>query len=423
MPSFTYTAIDPTGKKVSGSVVVRNKAEVYRELEAKSLTPVVVDQASEAAPAKPGKGGKADAGKPGAAAAPVKAKRGTRLKRQELVLFTEELADLLDAGMNLERALRILQERQANASIREVSACLRDEIREGARFSKALATASPSFDELYSSLVAAGEASGSLPEILRRLVINLKQLFNLQRRTIGAMIYPIMVMLAGVVLLFVFSTVLMPSLSKMMAKTGQDLPFITEVLVRFTDFMAAWWWLILGILVGLAVGFRIVIATPAGREWWDRYKMTLPAFGPVILGRFYAQFCHTMANLVANGVPLLNSLKLVTRGTPNRFIRRLLEQVVADVGEGTSLARSMEKTKSFPEQLVDRIAIGEQTGELGKAFSKAATKYDEDLDIRIARLTTVVPNVMLAFVAVIVGVVAYSVITTIFGSMSGIRGR
>ena len=416
MPSFTYTAIDPTGKKVSGSVVVRNKAEVYRELEAKSLTPVVVDQAEAGAGGKGAKGS-GEGGKEG------KAKRNTKLKRQELVLFTEELADLLDAGMNLERALKVLHERQANGSIRAVAGCLREEIREGARFSKALAVASPSFDELYSSLVAAGEASGSLPDILRRLVVNLKQLYNLQRRTIGAMIYPIMVMLAGVVLLFVFSTVLMPSLSKMMAKTGQDLPFITEVLVSFTDFMAAWWWLILGIMVVVAVGFRIFISTPAGRQWWDRYKMNLPAFGPVILGRFYAQFCHTMANLVANGVPLLNSLRLVTRGTPNLYVRGLLDRVVLDVGEGTSLARAMEKTKSFPEQLVDRVAIGEQTGELGKAFSKAAIKYDEDLDVRIARLTTVVPNVMLAFVAVVVGVVAYSVITTIFGSMSGIRGR
>lgn len=416
MPSFTYTAIDPTGKKVSGSVVVRNKAEVYRELEAKSLTPVVVDQA-EAVSGGKGAKGSGEGGKEG------KAKRNTKLKRQELVLFTEELADLLDAGMNLERALKVLHERQANASIREVAGCLREQIREGARFSKALAVASPSFDELYSSLVAAGEASGSLPDILRRLVVNLKQLYNLQRRTVGAMIYPIMVMLAGVVLLFVFSTVLMPSLSKMMAKTGQDLPFITEVLVSFTDFMATWWWLILGILVAVAVGFRVFISTPAGRQWWDRYKMNLPAFGPVILGRFYAQFCHTMANLVANGVPLLNSLRLVTRGTPNLFVRGLLDRVVVDVGEGTSLARAMEKTKSFPEQLVDRIAIGEQTGELGKAFSKAAIKYDEDLDVRIARLTTVVPNVMLALVAVVVGVVAYSVITTIFGSMSGIRGR
>lgn len=412
MPAFSYTAIDPAGKKVSGNVMVRNKAEAYRELESKSLTPVLVDLAAEGA-----------AGKAGAAGKGAKSKRGTRLKRQEIVLFTEELADLLDAGMNLERALKVLHERQANAAIREVAGCLREEIREGARFSKALATASPSFDELFASLVAAGEASGSLPEILRRLVVNLKQLFSLQRRTAGAMIYPATVMLACVVLLFVFSTVLMPSLSEMMTKTGQDLPLLTDLLLRFTGFMSSWWWLLLALALGSATLFRVAIATPRGREWWDGYKMRLPAFGPVILGRFYAQFCHTMANLVNNGVPLLNGLRLVARGTPNRYVRRHLDAVVADVGEGASLARAMAKTGSFPEQLVDRVAIGEQTGELGKAFAKAAAKYDEDLDVRIARLTTVVPTVMLVFVAAIVGVVAYCMITTIFGSMSGIRGR
>ena len=141
------------------------------------------------------------------------------------------------------------------------------------------------------------------------------------------------------------------------------------------------------------------------------------------MGRFYAQFCHTLSNLINNGVPLLNSLRLITRGTPNRYIRNHLDAVVLDVGEGTSLARAMEKTKAFPESLVDRIAIGEQTGELGKSFLKAAVKYDEDLDVRIARLTTIVPNLMLVIVAAIVGVVAYAMINTIFGSMSGIRGR
>ena len=416
MPSFSYTAIDQAGKKVSGSVMVRNKAEAYRELESRALTPVVVDLGA-IAHAAAGKGAKGAAEKPG------KSSRNTRLKRQELVLFTEELADLLDAGMNLERALKILQERQANQSIRSVAGCLRDEIREGSRFSKALGIASPSFDELYCSLVAAGEASGSLPEILRRLVVNLKQLFDLQRRTVGAMIYPLTVMLACIVLLFVFSTVLMPSLSEMMQKTGQELPLLTDLLIRFTNFMAAWWWLILGVMIGSAVAFRVTIATPAGREWWDGYKMRLPAFGPVIMGRFYAQFCHTLSNLINNGVPLLTSLKLITRGTPNRFIRNHLDAVVLDVGEGTSLARAMGKTESFPEQLVDRVAIGEQTGELGKSFAKAAAKYDEDLDVRIARLTTVVPTVMLVFVAIIVGIVAYCMITTIFGSMSGIRSR
>lgn len=408
MPSFTYTAIDPAGKKVSGSVVVRNKTEVYRELESKSLTPVVIDAGSDAS----AKGKKAAA-----------AGKTVKLKKQELVLFTEELADLLDAGMNLERALKILSDRQNVSGIKVVSEKLRDDIREGARFSKALANASPSFDELYRSLVAAGEASGSLPEILRRLVVNLKQLFSLQRRTVGAMIYPLTVMLACVVLLFVFSTVLMPSLSEMMQKTGQDLPLVTDLLIKFTDFMAKWWWLLLSLMIGSAIAFRVVISTPGGREWWDGYKMKLPAFGPVILGRFYAQFCHTMSNLVNNGVPLLNSLKLITRGTPNRFVRNHLEAVVLDVGEGSSLAGAMAKTHSFPEQLIDRVAIGEQTGELGKAFAKAAAKYDEDLDIRISRLTTIVPTVMLVFVAAIVGVVAYCMITTIFGSMAGIRSR
>lgn len=410
MPSFTYTAIDVAGKQVSGNLVVRNKSEVYRELESKTLTPITVIPSGEEAPTRASRKAAQEAG-------PAK------LKRPELVLFTEELADLLDAGMQLERALKILHDRQANKSIKAVSGILRDEIREGARFSKALAKASPSFDELYRSLVAAGEASGSLPEILRRLVVNLKQLFDLQRRTMGAMIYPITVMLACVVLLFVFSTVLMPSLSEMMQKTGQDLPMITDLLIKFTDFMGAWWWLILGILVGSLVLFRLHISTAKGREWWDRYKMKIPAFGPVIMGRFYAQFCHTMSNLINNGVPLLSSLKLIERGTPNRFIKRHLETVVADVGEGASLARSMENTGSFPEALVDRVAIGEQTGELGKSFQKAAKKYDDDLDIRISRLTTVVPTVMLVFVAMIVGVVAYCMITTIFGSMAGIRGR
>ena len=410
MPSFTYTAIDVAGKQVSGNLVVRNKSEAYRELESKTLTPITVFPSGEEVPTRASRKAAQEAG-------------SAKLKRPELVLFTEELADLLDAGMPLERALKILHDRQANKSIKAVSGILRDEIREGARFSKALAKASPSFDELYRSLVAAGEASGSLPEILRRLVVNLKQLFDLQRRTMGAMIYPITVMLACVVLLFVFSTVLMPSLSEMMQKTGQDLPMITDLLIKFTDFMGAWWWLILGILVGSFVLFRLHISTAKGREWWDGYKMKIPAFGPVIMGRFYAQFCHTMSNLINNGVPLLNSLKLIERGTPNRFIKRHLETVVADVGEGASLARSMENTGSFPEALVDRVAIGEQTGELGKSFQKAAKKYDDDLDIRISRLTTVVPTVMLVFVAMIVGVVAYCMITTIFGSMAGIRGR
>ena len=237
------------------------------------------------------------------------------------------------------------------------------------------------------------------------------------------MIYPSVVMGFCIVLLVVFSTVLMPMLTKLMKKSGQDLPLVTELLIQFTDFINAWWWLLLSIVTLVSLVFKAYISTQAGRIWWDKAKLRLPAFGPVISGRFYAQFSHSMANLVNNGVPLMNALRLLHRGTPNRYIREQFEVVVNDVGEGVSLSRSLSRRTDFPDALVDRVAIGEQSGELGKAFSKAARKYDEELDTHISRLTSVLPMVMLVFVAIIVGVVAYSVITTIFGSMKGIGGR
>ncbi len=413
MPAFAYTAIDSAGKRVSGNLAVRNKAEAYRQLEAKSLTPVAVQPVAEESGAKNARAkAKASAG----AGGPVP------LSRTLIILFTEELADLLDAGVQLEGALRILHERQTNKSIRTIAGILREEIREGTKFSTALKKASPSFDDLYRNLVAAGEASGSLSEILRRLALSLKQLFGLQQRVTSAMIYPSFLMVGCVVLLFVFSTVLMPKLTDLISKTGQEFSLITELLIKFTDFMGAWWWLVLIVMITLVLGFRAYIGSASGRLWWDAYKMRIPAFGPVIAGRFYAQFCQTMANLVNNGVPLLSSLRLIARGTTNLYVKGHLEAAVVDVGEGTSLARSMEKSGAFPVSLIDRIAIGEQTGELGKAFTKAATKYDEDLDIRINRLTSIVPQAILVVMAVIVGVVAYSIMTTIFGSMSGFKG-
>lgn len=412
MPSFAYTAIDSAGKRVSGNLAGRNKAEAYRQLEAKSLIPVTVDTVADESSAAVAKA-KAKAASSGG---PV------TLSRPLVILFTEELADLLDAGVQLEGALRILHERQTNKSIRDVAGRLREEIREGTKFSSALKKASPSFDDLYRNLVAAGEASGSLPDILRRLAVNLKQLFNLQRRVASAMIYPSFLMVGCIVLLFVFSTVLMPKLTDLIRKTGQKLSLLTEMLIKFTDFMGQWWWMVLIVTITIVLGFRAYLATAGGRMWWDAYKMKLPAFGPVIAGRFYAQFCQTMANLVNNGVPLLNSLRLITRGTTNRHIQKFLEEALIEVGQGTSLARALDKSGAFPAALVDRIAIGEQTGELGKAFTKAAVKYDEDLDVRINRLTSIVPQLILVLMAVIVGVVAYSIMTTIFGSMSGFKG-
>jgi type II secretory pathway component PulF len=410
MPAFTYTAVDASGNKVSGLLDCRNKAEAYRELEAKALSPVVVETIIDQSAQAKRKSSLAPSG-------PVP------LPRTALITFTEELADLLDAGLQLEQALRILHDRQQHKGIKAVAGTLRDEIREGARFSQALKKASPSFDELYRNLVSAGEASGSLSSILTRLAANIRQLHNLQKRTVSAMIYPTVVLGFCVILLIVFSTVLMPMLTKLMKKSGQELPLITELLIAITEFIRAWWWLILSVITLFSLLFKGFISTKSGRLWWDKTKLRLPAFGPVIAGRFYAQFSHSMANLVSNGVPLMNALKLMERATPNQYLRKQFEVVIGDVTEGNSLSRTLGKRTDFPPALIDRVAIGEQSGDLSKAFAKAARKYDDELDTHISRLTSVLPMVMLVLVAIIVGVVAYSVITTIFGSMKGIGGR
>ena len=410
MPTFAYTALDHSGKSVTGTFSARNKSEAYRVLETKSLVPVTLSQEDSAVVAA----GKAEA-LASAKAGPV------RLRTTEIILFTEELADLLDAGVQLEQGLRILHERQRNPSLKSVAGPVRNEIREGVRFSVALAKASPSFDDLYRNLVAAGEVSGSLDEILRRLATNLKDMHRLQRRVAGAMVYPAFLMIGCVALLFVFSTVLMPRLTELISKTGSTLPLVTKMLVAFSSFMASWWWAVLLGMVTIAVSFRVFIATKGGRLWWDLAKLRITLFGPVLSGRIHAQFCHTMANLLANGVPLLNALKLVVRSTPNLFVRNRLDAAVLEVGEGGSLSRSLAKTGAFDGGLVDRIAIGEQSGHLQNAFVKAARRYDEELDNRIQKLTALVPTIVLIFMALIIGVVAYSIITTIFGSIGGIR--
>ncbi len=415
MPAFDYTAIDVSGKSVSGSLAVRNKAEAYRALEAKSLSPVKVFETADAKGQT--KAGARAATKAAIAAGPVP------MSRAMVILFTEELADMLDAGLQLEQALKVLHERQQNKQLKAVAATLREEIREGTKCSGALKKASPSFDDLYRNLVAAGEASGSLGDILRRLAESLKQLNDLQSRVISAMIYPFVLLIGCVVLIFVFSVVLMPKLMALISKTGQELPMVTELLMKFSDFMAAWWWMVLIVMIIISLSFKAFISTTGGRAWWDRWRLVAPAFGPVMAGRFYAQFCHTMSNLVNNGVPLLNALKLVARGTTNGYLKKHLENAVEFVGDGGGLAKGLERSAAFPITLVDRIAIGEQSGELGKSFSKAARKFDEELDIRIKRMVGILPIVLLIAMAVVVGLVAYAIMTTIFGSMSGVSGK
>jgi len=420
MPSFTYVAIDATGQRQHGTLDGSSRGEAMRKLEKLRLTPVRVEGTdSEKAGARKVKRDKASkavarensrvtAGQP-------------RLKRAQLIFFTEELADLLDAGLQLEQGLRIMEERQEDANGRLVAKTLRAQIRDGASFATALRKTSPSFDELYVNMAAAGEASGTLPAILRRLAQNIVVIGELQNKVIQALIYPAFMVVLCIVLLCVFAIVLVPQLTELLSSTGSELPMATQILVKFSDFLIAYWWLLLAILVAAFLIFKAVTARPGGRLWWDRAKLSIPFAGPILAARFQAGFCHALGNLVRNGVPLLNGLKLVTKATPNLHFNAHLEKVSTGVGDGGSLSKALSKTNAFPQLMTDMIGVGEQTGNLGKSLGKAAARYDKELDVRIKRMTSIIPTIAIVGIAAVVGIVAFSIITAIMSSIGGIK--
>lgn len=340
MPSFAYTALNPSGQTVSGTLAVGSRSEAFRHLESQSLTPVRVTEEQKTAMASAA-AAKAEA----AAAGPVK------LKRSQLILFTEELADLLDGGLQIDQALRVMQERQEAAALKKIAGTLRDQLREGATVSKALRKASPSFDDLYCNLVAAGEVSGSLPEILRRLAQNLSVMADLQAKVTQAMIYPAFLVSACILLMIVFMTVMVPQLTDLLGKNGQKLPMTTQMLIDFNTFFVSWWWAILSVLIIAGLSFKAYVNTRDGLMWWHQAKLKLPLFGPVLATRFYAQFAHSMGSLVGNGVPLLNSIRLVSNISANVFIQSLLAKVTATVAEGSSLSGSLKKGGSFSDDV------------------------------------------------------------------------
>lgn len=406
MPAFAYTALTATGQTVSGSITVGSRAEAFRKIESQALTPVKVTQEEKSDSAK---------AKALAADGPVK------LKRAQLILFTEELADLLDGGLQIDQAFRVMQERQEAEALRRISTTMRNELREGSTVAKALRKASPSFDDLYCNLAAAGEVSGSLPSILRRLATNLNVMAELQAKVTSAMIYPAFLIGACVVLMIVFMTFMVPQIMDLMGKNGQQLPAATQLLISFNHFMAAWWWVIAIAITAIFLTFRGYISSPSGRLWWDETKLKLPLFGAIMSMRFYAQFAHSLGNLITNGVPLLNSIRLVSKISANVFIQALLAKVTALVSEGAPLSTALRKVGSFPLLLADMIAVGEQTGQLGKSMEKCATRYDKELDKRIKRMTAMITPIILIIMAVMVGTVAYSIVAAIAQSVTGIR--
>ncbi len=410
MPKFSYKAVDVDGRTEEGCLEAKTRAEMFRALVGRGLRPVsLVEEGAGGISRK----------KAVTASEGVLPKLGT----VQLLHFTEELAELLEAGLKLEGALKVIEQRQEKSGAPVIAAHLRQKVRDGVGFSAALQSCGRTFDTLYCNLVAAGEASGALPQILKRQCTYLALIEDLRRRVVSSLLYPAIVFASSIVLMFVFLTFLVPQLSVLLGKTGQQLPVITRALIVVSEFCGTWWWAILALIGLVAILTRGAVRTPAGRDWWHRVVLGLPVVGPVLQAKFFAEMLQTLATLVSNGVALLQALQLMTNATANVYLKSLLVRASAMVGEGTSLAGAFRRVGFFPPVMIDILAIGEQTGDIASSLERAAKRYDRDLTSRIGHLTTLVQPAIILLVAFFVGIVAYSMIAGILTSVSSLKAR
>ncbi len=438
MPVFTYKALNNKGAVSQGDIDAADRTDAMRLLDRKGLQPVSIKEATavNSASAKQAKPAAKAAAKP--AAKPIarggaegeKAKNTEKsdgllkMKRAEVVMFTEELSDMLGGGLQLEPALLAMENRQELGNLKNIARRLRQDVRDGMNFSNALRRTSAGFDPLYCSLAAAGEASGALDTILRRQAHYLKTIQELQAKFVLALIYPAFLVLSCIGVSILLVTTLIPQLTSLIKSTpGAKVPLGAELMIGMSNFLSHWWHVITLVLVAAAIFFKAWRDNPDNKATWDGMKLRMPLFGKLISSRFYVQFLETMANLVSNGLPLLRSLELSRDATGNLVMRKQLDTVISQVGDGRSFTKALTRAGVFPPLLIDMVAVGEQTGKIDISLRRAAERYDREMAKDMQRLMALVTPIILVIMAFLIGSMMYLIFTSIFQTISGLNGK
>src|SRR6266567_4063214 len=408
MPQFTYRARNAQGSLVEGVLDCADRAVAIRQIELQQCIPVRIELVGPEPKAIKRDG-----------QAPASPSQNLKIPHGQLLVFTEQLAHLLQAGMTLDEALSILDKRLKQPRVQQMTHTLHQALVDGRSFSQALSELPRVFPPLYVNLVAAGEASGALPQILLRVVKHLMQAKDLRDRVQQALIYPAFLALAGAVLITIFITFMVPQLTGFMAQTGGALPLPTRILLQIHHVLTGYWWVGVLLVVGAIIGFRALVRAEEGRIGWDRFRLLIPGYGRVIRHRYYAQFSRTLGTLMENGVPLLRALDLVTEIAGNRFLEIKLREVRRAVIDGATLSAALQEQKLFP----DMMSVGEQTGHFAETMQTIADVYERELDRSVGVISQLIPPIIIVIIAVLVGLVVFSILSAVFEMTHSLQFR
>jgi len=423
MPIFSYKARRRTGEVVEGVLDVADRSAALVQIERLGLFPVAVDGAkgaAAAAAAEKSAGRRQDwrAVLPPTLQAALSQKRKPKL--QELGTFTQQLANLLSSGMPLTVALNSMTHLESKGIPAEVSKELKQDVMEGRSLSDAMSKQPRIFSDLYINMVRAGESSGALVEVLRRMADHFERFAQVQSKFASALVYPAFVGAVGICIMFFFMSYMLPKFLTIFEGMQVQLPWMTQLLVQISNLFSGYWWLMLAMVIAGIIVFKRFQATEEGRRKIDHWRMNAPIFGKVVKLNIFGQFARTLSTLLENGVPVLTALKITEQIIPNSIVKEAIAKTREEVTDGKTIAQPLARSKIFPQLMVDLVKIGEDTGDVPGALKNVADTYENELSIALRVMTNMIEPVMIVAMSIGVGFLLLSVLSAMFSMVSNI---
>lgn len=339
---------------------------------------------------------------------------GEKIKSEDIVIFTRQLATMIDAGLPIVQCLDILSLQTEKKKFRTLIRNLKEDVESGSTFTDALRKHSKTFEELYISMVSAGEIGGSLDAILQRLAVYMEKSIRLKRKIKGAMIYPATIVSVAVIVTTVLLVWVIPVFAELFSSFGKALPAPTQFVINLSNFTIAYFPYLTGTAVAIAVGLRQFYKTESGQLTIDKLLLELPIFGDLIRKSSVARFTRTLSTLVSSGVPILDSLLITAKTAGNKVVERAVLATRVSISEGNSISDPLTQSKVFPPMVCQMIAVGESTGSLDAMLTKIAEFYEDEVDQIVNNLTTLMEPLVILVLGVIIGGLVISMYLPIF---------
>jgi type IV pilus assembly protein PilC len=398
MPTFAYTARTQNGDLKQATIDAPSRDDAVTQLRRQRLTIVKVDEAKST----------------------PKRSLGS-VSMRDIVIFTRQFSTMINAGLPLVQALDILARQTENKALAAVVREVVFDVESGHTVADAMRKHPKAFSDLYTNMVAAGEAGGILDTILNRLAIFMEKNDALVRKVKGAMIYPTVILcVAGLCVLILLWKVI-PVFASMFESVGQELPLPTQVVIGLSHFVNSWWWAMLLGLVASGFGIKQLYSTPGGQLAIDRFLLRVPVLGDVLRKSAVSRFTRTLGTLISSGVSILDGLEITARTSGNRVVQDAVMNSRASIAGGETIAAPLQKSEVFPPMVISMIAVGEQTGGLDEMLSKIADFYDDEVDAAVSALLSLLEPIMIVFLGVVVGGMIVAMYLPIFDMVNAVK--